>query len=288
MFVGFIASRYFEINKLTISKLVIYIFSPALVFQGIYSSNTGILDCVALSGTFIIFVIMITLISVIVHHFLRLEKDNRATFILCIILSNVGNFGIPVIVFTFGEKALGTALIILVLSNILTNTLGIYIASNMLHNSFHSLRTVFKTPALYAAVLALVLNSTQLSVPDIIFQPVGILAHATIPLMLVLLGAQLHNFKLIENLKLVISTSLVKLVLAPLIAFFVVSKIIILPSQEAQIFILQMSMPSAVFAMVLVEEFGDNSNMVANIVTFTTGLSILTIPIITFLIMHYL
>jgi predicted permease len=282
--IGYILARKITIDHRSVSRLALYAFIPALVFKSTIHININLLELVSVSGVFFVLMAVLFMLNSLASRLLKLSSNDRSPFILSTSIGNVGNFGIPIVVFALGDEAGAKAVLIFVLSNIIIYTIGVYIASrgNMLWRV--SLKTVFKMPVLYAAVIALVLNFNNIVVPLFILESVNILAGAAIPTMLVLLGMQLVNVNKIYNKKLLICGSVLKLIAAPLIAALLVNTIFKLSVDISQVFILLMAMPTAANINILALEFGNYGEVAAGMTFLTTIMSMVTIPVVIYLI----
>ena len=82
-----------------------------------------------------------------------------------------------------------------------------------------SFRSILRTPVVYALALAFALKAAGISeLPPALSRSSQLLADASIPLMLVLLGLQLGNFRKPDRWRLLLSGTAIRLLLAPMIA----------------------------------------------------------------------
>jgi len=73
---------------------------------------------------------------------------------------NLGNFGLPVCLFAFGQEGLAFAIVVMVIGSFLQNSIGIYFAQRAHHGAGEAFRRVFRFPMMYAFILAIVFQKT--------------------------------------------------------------------------------------------------------------------------------
>ena len=215
---GFLLARLVGASVKTMSHAVFYVALPCLAFRLIVSSN-GMGEVL---GRMVLLAITMTLtmaaVGAIVAKALRLDRVARRAFLLVVMFSNVGNYGLPVVGLAFGEGALPYATVFFLTGSSLMYTLGTFIAAGARANVAAALRKVFRMPALYGVLLALLVVSTGISVPVPIMRPVTLLSEAALPMMILVLGMQLERAEWPKRPVVVGSAVAVSLVAAPFIA----------------------------------------------------------------------
>lgn len=280
---GYFLGRYIELDPRTVSRIVFYIFSPALVFNlltenKLHSGATFQIILFALANT-----LVIATIAYCAGKYFKLERKLLVAMMISAIFVNAGNYGLSLNLFAFGETTLAYASIYFVMSSLIINTLGIFIASMGKADIKESLIGLLKFPTLYAAIIGLVFNSYHWQIPLPIDRAVATLGQAAIPGMLVLLGLQLQRASMTEQrLALGLATS-IRLVAAPLVAIGL-SYVFKLNGPALQAGVTESSMPTAVMVTVLATEFDTYPSFVTTVITATTLLSPLTLtPLLYFL-----
>jgi predicted permease len=107
-------------------------------------------------------------------------------------------------------------------------------------------------------------------------RPVSLLSSAAIPVMLLVLGAQLERHTAPEQPRAVAVAVVLSLLVTPLIAFGFAA-LLHLEGAARQAAIIEASMPAAVVTTVLALEFELDANFATSVVMFTTLLSPLTL-----------
>jgi predicted permease len=121
-------------------------------------------------------------------------------------------------------------------------------------------------------------------VPLPIFRAVDLMANATVPGMLALLGVQLRASPLFQGQAVIWRSSLIRLVAAPLLATLLCLWLAV-GGVERDVIVLQAAMPTAVMGAVLATEFDTAPHLVAAVIFLTTILSMGTLSVVLSLIL---
>ena len=280
---GYLLSKYLKVSPRPLSQVILYIFGPCLVFSLLTQNNLSNTDIIRVMLFIGILIGIIGFLTWVVGKFLRLEREILAAVMLTTMFMNAGNFGLPVVNFAFGESVLGYASILFVTMSILSYTVGIIIASSGRTNFPKALLNLLKIPTIYALLLAIFFMSTNVQVPKFFDRTINLLASASIPSMLVLLGMQLKTIRLKIRIWPMILAVSMRLLISPIIAFFLTSGFGMLgPQRQAAIII--SAMPTAVVTTVLATEYDTKPSFVTAVVFITLLLSPFTLtPILFFL-----
>ncbi len=276
--VGFVIARRLRPDRRTLSQVILNAFVPCLVFQNLAQSTIPLADF----GRMALFAVVCVAISagvvLLMSAVLRLDHVITTTFLLMVMFSNVGNMGLPVITLAFGQEALTYGTIYFVVNNLLLYTVGTLIASSGREPPARAVGRVLRMPVIYAVLAAGIFQIFHLQLPGPVGTAVEMLARATIPTMLLMLGMQLHSagFKIT---RLVGLGAFARLVAAPGLAFLATG-LIGLNGPALQAGMLEAAMPSGVMASVFAVEYDIEPEFAANMVLLTTILSPLTLTIL--------
>jgi malate permease and related proteins len=273
--VGFGLARTVRPDRRSISQLILNAFAPCLVFQSLTTANVPLADF----GRIALFTLIVVGISAglaravsLIFHYNHLLTN---TFLLMVMFTNVGNYGLPVITLAFGEQALTYGTIYFVVNNLLLYTLGTLIASSGNEPPLKALSRVARMPVVYAVALAGIVKLFSFQVPQPLFTALDMLSRATIPAMLVVLGMQLSSAGLKITRAVGVGT-FIRLVAAPALAFLA-ARWMGLAGPALQAGMLEAAMPSGVVASVFAVEYDIEPEFAANMVLLTTLLSPFTI-----------
>jgi len=185
--------RRFALDPRVFSRAVIYLFSPCLVFGGIARSELKadelgqILAMAALSS------LLIALVGWGETRLFRLDRKLASAFMLSVVLVNAGNYGLPLNDFAFGQAGMQRAIVFFVVSAMISNTLGVYLASRGAASVRRSFLNVLTVPLPYATVLGFLVNIKGLTLPLPLDRAVTIMGQAAVPGLLIVLGLQLSR-----------------------------------------------------------------------------------------------
>ena len=252
-----------------VTRLVMNIGAPCLILSSFSKAEVDIGGMAEVSAAaMLIFLIMMALGSLLIR-FMRLDIS---TFLPSLLFPNIGNMGLPVCLFAFGETGLALGLTIFLLIFALQMSLGIMLVAG--RGNFGGL---LKQPVLWATVIALVMVATDQSLPAWLDNTTGILGGATIPLMLITLGVSLAQLKVAEW-KHSLLFSLVR-VLGGFGLAILVADWFSLEGDARGVLILQSSMPVAVFNYLLALRYQREPGEVAGMVVLSTLLAFALLPL---------
>jgi predicted permease len=273
---GFLVAKYLGVKPQAVSRITFYIFSPCLIFTLLTSDRLDGNDISTMVGFASLVILIMGLISAMIGYILRLKKSLLVALVLTVMFGNAGNFGLSLTMFAFGESALAYASIYFVTSAILVYTLGVVLASWGKSSLRDSLKGALKVPVIYAAILALVFNWLDWSLPLPLDRTVTLLSSAAIPVMIVLMGIQLYNSKWSKHTLALGLSNILKLVASPALAFGL-GILIHLEGPAFQAGVIESAVPTAVMMTVLATEYDIQPAFMTTAVFTTTLLSPLTI-----------
>jgi malate permease and related proteins len=280
---GYLVARFLKVGARPVSQVTFYIFSPALVYNLLTSSQIKNFEALRMVGFTLAGVLVIGLMAWIIGRALHVQRSLLVALLLVVMFDNSGNFGLSLNLFAFGAPAMPYATIFFVTNLVLMYSLGVVLASLGTVGLRKAILSLFKVPVVYAAVLAMLMNrfGWQLSPP--LERTVTILSSATIPLMLVLMGIQLNQSRINgQYLALGIANGL-RLLVAPAIALGL-SVLFRLSGPAYQAGVIQSAMPTAVVMTILATEYNIEPSFISSAVFTSTLLSPLTItPLLAYL-----
>jgi malate permease and related proteins len=284
--IGLFLRRRFKIDPKLVSSMMFNVFSPALTFYSIYSSDINGSDFLRMYGATLVLLWIVAGTGFLILRLQNAKGAERAATLLATFAFNGGNFGLSIVKFAFGDEALSWAVIAFVAGSTTAYTLGVYTASNGRASVTKSLLNVLRTPSIYALVAAFVLKGLGIdTLPPAIDRSVKLLSDASIPLMITLLGLQLGELGTLTRLRLVFTGTTIRLLLAPLISVGIAA-LFGLTGDARTAFIVQAGMPTAVMTIVLATEFDTDRDLALNLIMATTIISPITLSIIIYLLQN--
>lgn len=273
--VGFLFARWQKGSDLSfVTDFITYVAAPSLVFYSLldkklsYENFYPILACSATIATLgIVFGLFAAS---------KLALGSPAAS-LTVAFMNSGNMGLPVCYFAFGNEGLAAATIFFVAMSILHYTVGSIIAGGK-----GNLKEALFLPLAPAAITAIILNRSQVSLPAGIERPIELLANSAIPLMLFTLGVRLFTIKAYDKGTSVTFGAVRFLV--GLTAGLACVYFFRLQGIPAYVVILQSTMPPAIFSFILCEKFDREPELAASIILAGTILSMFTTPLLLYIL----
>jgi len=267
------------LDKKTLSSLVFYAFSPALVFSALVNSSLPGREFLQLATFSIVVTLLMGLIMLLISRLIKLSRVDTIAMLLVVMFVNSGNFGLTLNNLRYGDDGLARASVYYVTSTILVFTLGILIASMGQASWRDSLKRLVRLPAFYAVIFAILVYSLKIPIPNPLMRSIDLLSTGAIPVMLVVLGMQIADLKSMTRVQLAIPASLIRLLVAPVIALFVAGWLGLQGLSRATS-IIEASMPTAIIMTVIATEFDIRPGLVTSTVVLSTLLSAITIPLV--------
>lgn len=207
---------------------------------------------------------------------LRLDRPTLIAFLLVVMFSNSGNYGLPVALFAFGREALARATVYFVAGSVMTYTFGVFLAASGRRSLRQALLGISRVPAVYAIAAASLALGLHITLPPAVMRPIALLSDAALPMMILVLGMQLERATIPERPIAVGAAAVVSLVLTPMAAYLL-ARWLGLSGPALQAAMIQSSMPAAVVTTILALQYEVAPNFVTSVVFVTTALSPLTL-----------
>ncbi len=282
--VGYFFEKIKKPDFKSISDLTLFFLAPCLIFEALIRSKQSISKFVPKA---ILFMIILTFslwfLSYLFSKLLKLDNLESSAFSLSTIMMNCGNFGVPLILFAFGEKALAYAVVILVTFTFPLGTLAVFIASKGKTSVKASILEITKMPLFYSIIFAVIFKYFNIPVPSLIMKPLTLMGEAAIPTLLILLGMQLARTDLKTNLKPITGSIFLRLIVSPIIAV-ILCKILNISGLPAKILIIQTSTPSAIIPLLYAINYNTRPDIVAGTIFFSTILSAVSLTLLMYLV----
>ena len=277
--IGYFVGPRLKIESRSLSRTAYFVFIPAFVFNIISEAKIDFGLALQMLSFILVAQIAVALLGFLVGKALRQSREITAAFVLIATFGNVGNFGLPLIVFRLGETARTYATVYFVATVFISFVICVGVASWARSGGVTAVFSVFKTPALIALIPALVFNITDVEVPIFLSRLSGLLGQAMIPVMLITLGVQMGEIPKIKINFNVFAASTVRLIGGPVLALLIVPYFG-LEGLERSTGILQAAMPAAVLASIIALEYKLLPEFVTTTVLFSTLYSVLTLTVI--------
>lgn len=252
-----------------VTRIVMNIGAPCLILASFSKTDIEIEKMTELALATLLVLLIMMIIGFVLIKSARLKLS---TFLPSLLFPNIGNMGLPLCLFAFGEAGLALGLTIFLVIFTLQMSLGIALVAG-----WGKLSSLFKQPVLWATAVAVFLVNGGYTLPAWLDNTTSILGGLTIPLMLITLGVSLAELK-VSEWKHSLLFSVIRVVggfgLAVLVA-----ALLGLKGADRGVLILQSSMPVAVFNYLLALRYRREPGEVAGMVVLSTLLAFVLLPL---------
>jgi predicted permease len=274
--------KLFKADTQQFNNLVLYLLLPINIFHELSVKRIGFAEL----GQPALFMVLLTGslagIAWLTSRLLRLNMEQRVSFILSVAMINVGNFGLSLIYFTYGPEANFSALLTFVAFNVPLTTLAIYFSSTQ-GSRRGALKDMLKIPIFHATFLALLLTTLEIAVPAPVHTITGYLGQATFPIFTFVFGMQLAEIRFSRKMLGTVATaSCLRLVISPLIAALILNTLGVV-GLNYKVGLVQTSTPAPILPLMYAIRFNRSPELLAAIIISTTVLSVITLPAVIFL-----
>lgn len=282
LFAGFFCGKAgimdVESNK-SLSRLVANLTNPMLVLASVMTderllSPAEVLQVTLLAAGCYAFLIAS---SLLLPKLLHLEPRERGPYRFFYIFSNIGFMGYPLVRAMFGEGAMFHLTIFVLFFQLVCWSYGAQTISG--EGRFRLSWRILKTPCVLSALLAYAIYLSGVHIPRIVADVVKTTGEITSPLAMLILGCALSQCSLRDVFgrpKLYL-LALIKLIVVPLAAFFVLRTFIKDPLLLSLTTVV-LAMPAATNATILTYQNHGDDRLAASGVFLTTLLSVASVP----------
>lgn len=281
--VGFALARWVGASARTLTHVVFYALLPCFAFRLLTTSASSGRQFGLMVLLAVLVMAAMALVGTIAAVALRLTRAETSVFLLVVLFSNGGNYGLPAVSFAFGEEALSYGTVFFLTGSVLTNTVGAFLAAAGRRSVGAAMMSVLRMPALYGIAAAALALATGTTVPTPLMRSINLLSDAALPLMILVLGMQLERASLPSRPALVALAVSLSLGVAPIVALALTSMLDVSGAARQAVVVLS-SMPVAVATTILAVEYDASPDFVTGAVFLSTLLSPLTLtPLIAYL-----
>ena len=280
-----------------VSKLVMRVTMPALILSKMLSADFSADNY--FDGLKLVAVALVTLLLIfaVTRPFTRLMKipdKSRNVYCMQSLFGNVIFFAFPLFQALFGDIGVLYALFFNVGNDILLWTLGIYLAGKHKGGGFGNALKHILNMNMIMFIIGLILVLSNLSAKlerGVVYQTADMIGKATSPLSMIFVGLVMASSKgLFKNLGkkmlsivLALQKQIIVPVLAGLVMLFAVKQGWI-SDVVMMIAVMQLAMPVGTLTVSIAAEYDSDYEMAADNVFVSTLLSIITLPLIAYLL----
>ncbi len=278
--VGVLLGRFFTLDRNTITKVSLNALTPALALQTILTTRIS----GAVGALLAVAFVTVTLLGAGLGWLATAgaSSHSRRSAAVAVAIGNNGNMGLPIALFALGRAGLDQAVLIFILSVVLS-----FILAPLLYGAHQglagALRGMLRLPVLWAMAVGGILRAADLPLPTGVARSIELLSAATLPMILLTLGIQLAATGRVRLRRPIVLTALSRVAVLPVLALGV-GYVVGLRGLPLQTLVLSSAMPTAVNAFLLADEYDGDVELVAHTVTVTTLLAFVGATVVTALL----
>lgn len=261
-----------------ISVLLLWVVAPCIVIDSFQVDFDPALSHTLLVGSVAMFLSYAVYFVVTLAFFRREETTMRNMLRMGAMFGNTGFMGLPLVQAVLGNGAMVYAVLNLGIFNVVVWSFGVMLVGGK--EAFSPKKAVLN-PGVISVVVGLLLYLTGLRLPGPIFSTVHFLGAMNTPLAMVVIGAQMARADLLSTFraKKLYAASAIKLLLMPVVTALLFYPLGLKPDFFVAVVILSAA-PTAGISSMFAETYHRHSAQAAQLVTLSTLLSILTLPVV--------
>jgi hypothetical protein len=268
-----------------ISKILLDLVIPAMLISSLQIEITASMlsNFKKLFLYWIAFYLVLIIIGSLIAKLFPVNKAKKTVIKFFLIFGNVGYMGLPVINVIFPEKGLFFGSIGVIIFNLLIWTYGINLFLRSKQEEGFDLRQVLNNGVI-AIIIGVGLMITGIKLPTTIMSAVDMLAEATFPLSMLVIGcglAEINFAGIFKDINIFIY-SFLKLLLIPITALLILSYFNVADPIRT-ILVIQIAMPASANGVIFAERYGGDYIFAAESLFLSTLLAALSIPLISYL-----
>ncbi len=263
---------YNTISRADLDSLVgvtMRVLIPAFAFYHIYQMK---IDLQLANAVFLSAWIVILGAGMFTYFLFRFLPGDPGGLYLPVMFMNSVNLPFPIILSAYGEEALPFGIMFY-----LASILGVFTVGLGLVSGKNSILKIFQEPVIYMIGLSFFFKLGPVPVPTWFLSPLELLSHATIPMVLLILGMQLSQVKP-SQWSLSLLAACCRFVFGALLGYFCIW-LFHLEGLPAKVVFLESIMPSAVITYLVAKKYDADPSLVASTVFLSTLMSLVLIPI---------
>ncbi len=294
MGLGFLLNKFEQVSKAFIddaSKLVFNYALPCLLFFSVADSDVNYAEQVRLILAGVVVTLMLFIGSEIYARKFIAEPADQGVFVQGVFRSNMAIIGLATVANAYGSEGLSVGAVYMGIVTILFNILAVITLSragseaegdnpsiSMTQKIGNAGKKMATNPLIWALVLAFVYKalpfSSELLSEGSILHTVGdLLASTALPLALICAGATIKVKAMLHPSGLSMQASIGRIVIAPLLAVGV-GVAFGLQGVALGVLFMMVASPTAAASYVMAKAMGGNEVLAANILAFTTVVSL--------------
>ncbi|MEE0776335.1 MAG: AEC family transporter [Bacillota bacterium] len=289
LLIGYVANRckvMTDVSNRWLTKLMLNVTVPAMILASVMDTqiSMSITDLLVIIAIAFLTSGILLVLGLIVPHLLRVPKGNRGLYTFMTMFGNIAFMGFPVISSIYGDEAIFYSALFMIPFNLLIFSLGVMLIAPKGEAKMDL--SFLKSPALIASILSVILFFLPVSVPDVIAETCNLVGDITVPGAMLLIGSTLALLPIRQmfNDWRIYIFSAIRLIALPLIMWVLLHPLVHDPLILG-IAVVNSAMPVATNATMFCMEYGGNEKLASKGIFLTTVLSVITIPLIVYILL---
>ena len=262
-------------DSTTLSKIVINVSMPALIFTNLVTANISI-NMIILPITSIIVSLICMTIAFLFCKSRGYSKIKTWTLMIASAMMNTGFVGYPITLGVFGNEGLINAIFFDLSTSIIFVVYGMVLVSQFGGDRKEVVKSGLSFMPLWAVIFGLIFNIGHIQYGYVLNSALTYLANSTVPLIMISLGLTI-DFKGIKdylNDSLVVAA--IRLVIAPVIVFVALSALNV-TGLIFKVAVLESGMSTAMTALVLSITYGLDNKLMSSCIFIDILLSLISL-----------
>ena len=270
------------------ARLTLNVFMSATILQSVSTNppdlSGGDLAYALLVGFLVL--LLSYVVSALITRLLPLDKQRAPLFELIVSVMNPMFIGIPIAEILLGPEGVLYIALSNVFFNLLIYTYGVWRLKSGDHSKFR-LKEVLSVP-LFVTALSVVIFAFRIPIPKILNSLIGSLAPVTMPMSMVVIGATLGRVNLLDAFreKSLYLVAVLRLLLMPVLTWLMFQVLPADPTLRCSMLIMS-ACPSGIIVSILALQYGKDAEYCSKGILLDTALSMLTIPLMAWLLMGF-
>ncbi len=275
-----------RLDEKSIVLVSIYLLQPLLVFWGLtkHPIDSKALDA---STLFLLSSAILLMLSWGLSLLFLNGIKERSVATVASVIGNTGNLGIPLGIALFGEESILYTSIINMVNVFIVYTLGVYFYSRGNFSITDSIKNIFKLPAIWFGIVAILFNISGFEIPKSLELPLKMGAYSTMVLQLMIFGiylATVHSERI--DIPLSIYVVVFKFIITPIFIYLLLSSIDV-DILVRNVLILELIVPLAVMNVNLAALYDSLPKQVAFLTFITSVIFLLYLFVATKMLFVY-
>ena len=266
---GYLYGRRHQPDMAAANRMNMEVFLPALIFTALAGKSFDLADQIPIAMGCIVVTCGSGVLAWLTARCLGIDPR---TLVTPAMFNNVGNMGLPLMLFTFGDQALGAAVVLIMIMTVLQ-----FVLTSWLMGRGFSAGTLWREPFLIAAALGVAVSLADIALWPPLLSACKLLADISLGLMIFSLGTRLSSTRVGSML----GIGLVGAIVTPVTGMLMVwgyGALVELSKAEMDLLFLFGALPPAVSCFIFADRYRQEPDKVAAIVMIGNAMALVFLP----------